>query len=98
MRAPGVREDQNDLPRQGEPEDRRVSPAASPTLLRLAGRAAQVIREHGALRDAELLAILACEPDELRVIIPILYRQRKVDRIGDYLVATPRPGEGGRAA
>ena len=37
-----------------------MSPGVSPAHLRLAGRAAQVIKENGALRDAELLAILAC--------------------------------------
>ena len=35
-----------------------MSPAVTPALLRLAGYAAHVIRENGALRDAELLAIL----------------------------------------
>jgi hypothetical protein len=63
----------------------------------LAGRAAQVIKQNGALRDAELLAILACEPDELRAAIPIMIRWRKADRCGDYLVAFP-PRHKGRPA
>jgi hypothetical protein len=75
-----------------------VSPAVSPARLRLAGRAAQVIRQNSAPRDAELLAILACEPDELRAVIPIVILWRKVDRCGDYLVAGPRQREGRPAA
>jgi hypothetical protein len=75
-----------------------VSPAVTPARLRLAGRAAQVIKENGALRDAELLAILACEPDELRAVIPIVIRWRKAYRCGDYLVAVPRRREGRPAA
>jgi hypothetical protein len=74
-----------------------VSPGATPAHLHLAGRAAQVIKKHGALRDAELLAILDCEPDELRVVIPIVIRWRKADRCGDYLVAVP-PRRQGRSA
>ena len=75
-----------------------MSPAVTPERLRLAGRAARVIGENGALRDAELLAILACEPDELRAAIPIVIRWRKADRCGDYLVAVPRQREGRRSA
>ena len=75
-----------------------MSPAVTPARLRLAGRAAQVVRDNGALRDADLLAILACEPDELRAVILIVYRWRKVDRCGEYLVVVPRQGEGRRSA
>jgi hypothetical protein len=75
-----------------------VSPAVTPARLRLAGRAAQVIKENGVLRDAELLAILACEPEELRTVIPIVIRWRKADRCGDYLVAVPRQRKGRPAA
>jgi hypothetical protein len=71
-----------------------VSPGATPVHLRLAGRAARVIKDNGALRDAELLAILACEPAELRAAIPIMVRWRKADRCGNYLVAIPRRREG----
>ena len=84
--------------RPDELRDSGVSPAVAPARLRLAGRAAQVIGENGALRDAELLAILACEPDELRAVIPIVIRWRKVDRFGDYLVAVPRQRQGRRSA
>jgi hypothetical protein len=75
-----------------------MSPAVTPERLRLAGRAAQVIKKHGALRDADLLTILACEPAELRAAIPIVIRWRKADRCGDYLVAVPRQREGRPAA
>ena len=75
-----------------------MSPGVTPAHLRLAGRAAQVIKENGALRDAELLAILACEPAELRAAIPIVIRWRKADRCGDYLVAVPRRRQGRRSA
>ena len=74
-----------------------MSPGVTPAHLRLAGRAAQVIKENGALRDAELLAILACESAELRAVIPIVIRWRKADRCGDYLVAVA-PGRKGRPA
>ncbi len=75
-----------------------MSPGATPAHLRLAGRAAQVIKENGALRDAELLAILACDPAELRAAIPIVIRWRKADRCGDYLVAVPSRSKGRSAA
>jgi hypothetical protein len=65
--------------------------------LRLAGRAARAIKKNGALRDAELLGVLACEPEELRAVIGIVIHWRKVDRCGDYLVAVPRQREGGRS-
>ena len=75
-----------------------MSPGVTPAHLRLAGRAAQVIRENGALRDSDLLAIMACEPAELRAVIPIVIRWRKADRCGDYLVAVPRQRQGRRSA
>jgi hypothetical protein len=75
-----------------------MSPAVTPALLRLAGRAAQIIKENGALRDAELLAILACEPAELSAAIPIVIRWRKADRCGEYLVPVPRRRERRRSA
>jgi hypothetical protein len=75
-----------------------MSPAATPERLRLAGRVARVIRENGALRDSDLLALLGCEPDEPRAAIPIAIRWRKVDRIGHWLVPPPRQGEGRQSA
>jgi hypothetical protein len=75
-----------------------VSPAATPERLRLAGRAARVIKEHGAVRDADLLVLLACQPDELRAAIGIVLHWRKADRCGDYLVPVARQGEGRRSA
>lgn len=74
--------------------------SAQPTLaqLRLAGRAAQVIRKHGSLRDAELAAILACDLSELNAAIPIVIRWRKADRCGEFLVAVSRQGKGRRSA
>jgi hypothetical protein len=75
-----------------------VSARPAPGCLWLAGRAVQVIKERGALRDSDLLAILACQPEELRAAIPIMIRWRKVDRCGEYLVAVPRRREGRRSA
>jgi hypothetical protein len=75
-----------------------VSPVATPARLRLAARAAQVIKENGSLRDGELLAILGCEPAELNAAIPIVIHWRKADRCGDFLVAVPPRGEGRPAA
>lgn len=70
----------------------------TPAQLRLAARAAQVIKEHGSLRDDELLAILGCEPAELNAAIPIVIRWRKADRCGDFLVAVPPAGGARRPA
>ena len=75
-----------------------MTPGVNPAHLRLAARAAQVIRENGALHDAELLAILACDPVELRAAIPIVTGWRKADRCGDYLVSVPPRSKGRRAA
>ena len=75
-----------------------MSARPAPGCLWLAGRAVQVIKEHGALRDAKLLAILACQPEELKAAIPIMIRWRKADRCGDYLVAVPPRREGRPAA
>jgi hypothetical protein len=75
-----------------------MSPAATPERLRLAKRAARVIKEHGAIRDAELLTLLACEPDELRAVIPIVIHWRKANRCADFLVAVPQQGDGRRSA
>lgn len=71
---------------------------SAPGCLWLAGRAVQVVKEHGALRDSELLAILACQPEELKAAIPIMIRWRKVDRRGEYLVTVPRRRQGRRSA
>lgn len=75
-----------------------MSARPAPGCLWLAGRAVLVIKENGAHRDAELLAILACQPEELKAAIPIMIRWRKVDRCGDYLVAVSRQREGKRSA
>jgi hypothetical protein len=75
-----------------------VTAQVTPARLRLAARAAQVIKEHGSLRNGELLAILGCEPADLNAAIPVVVHWRKADRCGDYLVAIARPGETGRSA
>jgi hypothetical protein len=64
----------------------------------LAGRTVQAVKEKGPLRDTELLAILGCDPAELRTAIGIAFRWRQVDRCGDYLVPVPRRREGRRSA
>jgi hypothetical protein len=74
-----------------------MSARPAPAHLRLAGRAAQAIRKHGAIRDAELLAILGCDPADVRAAIPLVIRWRKADRCGNYLVAVS-PREGRRSA
>jgi hypothetical protein len=71
-----------------------MSARPTPAQLRLAGRAAQVIRKHGSLRDAELLAILGCELAELNAAIPVVIRWRRADRCGAFLVAVSRQGKG----
>lgn len=75
-----------------------MSARPTPGCLWLAGRAVLAIKEHGGLRDAELLAILACRPEELKAAIPIMIRWRKVDQCGDFLVAVHRQREGRRSA
>jgi hypothetical protein len=70
-----------------------MSAPVTPERLRLAGRAARAIRENGPLRDTDLVALLGCEPDELRAAIGIAIRWRKADRCGDYLVP-PASSEG----
>jgi 5-methylcytosine-specific restriction endonuclease McrA len=75
-----------------------VTTQVTPALLRLATRAAQVIKENGSLRNGELLAILGCDPADLNAAIPVVVHWRKADRCGDYLVAIARPGETRRSA
>ena len=72
--------------------------AVTPGRLHLAGRAVRVLQQHGALRDSDLLAVLACEPEELGAAIPVMIRWRKVDRCGDFLVPVARQSEGRRSA
>ena len=75
-----------------------MSPAVTSGRLWLAGRAVLALQENGALRDAELREILACNPEDLRAAIPVMIRWRKADRCGDFLVAVSRPGETRRSA
>jgi hypothetical protein len=75
-----------------------MSAPVIPERLRLAKRAARAVQEKGQLRDTDLIAILGCAPDELRAVVGIMLRWRKVDRCGDYLVAVPSADEGRRSA
>ena len=77
------------LPPHTELGSSSVSRPVAPERLRLAARAAQLIKRRAPLRDDELLTLLACEPDELQAAIGIVIRWRKADRCGDFLVAVP---------
>ncbi len=75
-----------------------MSAPAARGCLWLAGRTVQAVKEKGALRDADLLTILGCDPVELRAAIGIAFRWRQVDRCGQYLVPVPRRRKGRRSA
>ena len=75
-----------------------MSAPSAPGRLWLAGRTVQAVKEKGPLRDADLLTILGCDPDELKAAIGIAFWWRQVDRCGQYLVPVPRRREGRRSA
>jgi len=75
-----------------------VSARPASGCLWLAGRAVRAIKDKGAVRDSDLIAILDCDPVELRAAIGIAFRWRQVDRCGQYLVPAPRRREGRRSA
>ncbi len=52
-----------------------------------------IIAEDLYATDDSLLAVLGIDRRELRTAIAILYRQRRVDRVGDFIVAPAAPRE-----
>jgi hypothetical protein len=75
-----------------------VSARPTPSALRRAKDAVQVVHECGAVSEAELAAALDCGFDELRAAIGIAIRWRRIDRCAGYLVAVTSAGERRRAA
>ena len=51
-----------------------------------------ILGEDGFATDADLAAELGLERADLRTAVAILYRRRRIDRCGDYLVAPGQPG------
>ena len=66
--------------------------------LDLAGSALRVLAADRGRTDADLAEILGVGMAELRAVAGWLYGRRRVDRCREYLVLSPRPGEGRRAA
>jgi hypothetical protein len=58
----------------------------------LARRAVRAVRARGPGRQADLAAILACDPADLRVAVGIAVQWRRVDGRDGCLVAVPREG------
>ena len=75
-----------------------MSAPADSGCLWLAGCTVKAVKENGALRDADLLTMLRCNPDELRGAIGVAFRWRQVDRRGEYLVPARRRREARRSA
>jgi len=69
------------------------APEARGDLL-LAGCTVLAVKERGAVRDAELLTILGCDPFELRAAIRVASQWRQVARSGQYLVPARRRRKG----
>jgi len=70
----------------------------TPAQWRLASRLEETLRLEGALTDASLCAMLGADLRDLRAAAGMLYRTRRADRCGEYLVAVPRQREGRPAA
>jgi hypothetical protein len=64
----------------------------------LADQAVRVLAADVGRTDAELARILGADMTELRHVTGALYGMCRVDRCRDYLVLSPRPVEGRRAA
>jgi hypothetical protein len=70
-----------------------MSAPLTPGVRRALWRIPVLLAEDLYATDAGLCAELGLELRDLRTAVAILYRQRKVDRIGVYLVAPARPRE-----
>jgi len=78
-----------------------MSAPLTPAVRRALWRIPVILGEDLYATDASLRAELGLEHGELRTAVAILYRRRRVDRVGEYIVlpAPPRePFEGRRAA
>ena len=70
----------------------------TPAQWRLARRVATLLADKIGLTDQDPAARLDVSMAELRQVLPVMYRQRRIDRCWSYTVFTPRAGEGRRAA
>jgi transcription initiation factor IIE alpha subunit len=70
----------------------------TPAQWRLARRVATLLADEIGLTDQDLTARLDVSMAELRQVLPVMYRQRRIDRCRSYTVLTPHVGEGRRAA
>ena len=70
-----------------------MSAPLTPAVRRALWRIPVLLGEDGYATDATLSAELGLELGDLRTAVWILYRQRKVDRIGAYIVAPATPQE-----
>jgi hypothetical protein len=70
----------------------------TPAQWRLARRVATLLADEIGLTDQDLTARLNVSMAELRQVLPVMYRQRRIDRCWSYTVLTPHAGEGRRAA
>lgn len=60
--------------------------------------AEQLLTSEIALTSEDLAGRLGLDHAAVRVILGVMYRQRRVDRCGNYVVLTPRPAVEGRRA
>ena len=70
-----------------------MSAPLTPAVRRALRRIPAILEEDLYATDASLSAELGLELRDLRTAVAILYRQRKVDRIGLYIVAPAVPRE-----
>lgn len=68
-----------------------MSAPLTPAVRRALYRVPIIITEDGYATDAYLRRELGLEYGELRTVIAILYRQRRIDLVIGYLVAPARP-------
>ena len=79
-----------------------MSAPLTPGVRRALWRIPAILAENGFAEDTGLCAELGLDFGELRTAVGILYRRRKVDRCGEYIVLPAPPREplapSGRAA
>ncbi|HEY1319562.1 MAG TPA: hypothetical protein VGF32_04915 [Streptosporangiaceae bacterium] len=68
-----------------------MSAPLTPAVRRALWRIPAILAEDGFATDATLSAELGLDRSELRTAIVILYKRRKIDRIGDYVVPPAAP-------
>lgn len=87
--APWVGDHSADIPVRTRAS--RVSAPLTSGVRQALRRVPQVLREDGFATDSALCAEFGIDLRELRTAVAILYRQRRADRIGIYIVAPASP-------